>query len=107
MSALGRTRRLRLGPFTPRDGEIRVGFESRDDEVTFFVADSGPGVPAEQAEHIFERFVGSRTSSAGLGLGLFIADRLVDAHGGRLWFESAGARGTVFRFTLERAPGPR
>jgi signal transduction histidine kinase len=90
--------------FTPRDGEIRVGFEPNGDEVTFFVADTGPGVPAEQAEHIFERFVGSRSSSAGLGLGLFIADRLVSAHGGRLCFESAPGRGAVFRFTLKRAP---
>jgi signal transduction histidine kinase len=89
--------------FTPGDGKISVGFESTDDEVMFFVADTGPGVPAEQAAQIFERFVGSSSSTAGLGLGLFIAARLVDAHGGRLWLDNAPAPGAVFRFTLRRA----
>lgn len=89
--------------FTPRYGKISVGYETTNDAVTFLVADTGPGIPADQAEHIFERFVGSKRHSKSLGLGLFIADRLVEAHGGRLWFESDEARGTVFRFTLKRA----
>jgi signal transduction histidine kinase len=91
--------------FTPGDGKIRVGFESTNDEVMFFVADTGPGVPAEQAAQIFERFVGSSSSTVGLGLGLFIAARLVDAHGGRLWLDNDTAPGAVFRFTLRRATG--
>lgn len=91
--------------FTPRGGKIRLGCEARDDEVVFFVEDSGPGIAAEQAEHIFERFVGGSTSGApsGLGLGLFIAARIVEAHGGRLWFDRDRAAGSMFRFTLKRA----
>ena len=88
--------------FTPRHGEIRIGFTPTDEEVTFFVADNGPGVPAERAEQIFQRFVGS-SGASGLGLGLFIASAVVQAHGGRLWLDRAGARGSVFRFTLKRA----
>lgn len=87
--------------FTPPHGAIRAGFEASDDEVTFFVEDTGPGVSADQAAHIFERFVGSPGS--GSGLGLYIANQLVAAHGGRLWFDREPGRGTVFRFTLVRA----
>lgn len=89
--------------FTPRSGKIRVGFEPTEDAVMFFVADTGPGVPAEQAEHILERFVGSSSGPSGLGLGLFIAARVVAAHGGRLWFDRDTTTGSVFRFTLSRA----
>ncbi len=88
--------------FTPRGGQIRVGFEATEDEVIFCVADTGPGVPPERAEHIFERFVGSSTGRTGLGLGLFIASRVVDAHGGRLWFDRDESGGSLFRFTLRR-----
>lgn len=87
--------------FAPEGAIIRAGFVAGD-EVTFFVADTGPGIPPERAAGIFERFVGSG-SRAGLGLGLFIAARLVEAHGGRLWFEPNLPTGTVFRFTLPRA----
>jgi chemotaxis family two-component system sensor kinase Cph1 len=91
--------------FSPPGGSIPVGLEATGSEVSFFVADSGPGVPAEQAEHIFERFTSSGGSPQSLGLGLFISKRLVDAHGGRMWFESNGGHGAVFRFTLPRATG--
>lgn len=89
--------------FTPSGGTIRIGFEVASDEVTLSVADNGPGVPAEQAEHIFERFVGSNSSPRSLGLGLFIAARLIEAHEGRLWLDQSAAAGGVFRFTLRRA----
>ncbi|HVY26195.1 MAG TPA: sensor histidine kinase [Polyangiaceae bacterium] len=89
--------------FTPRSGKITVGFETAPDEVTFFVADTGPGVSPERAEHIFERFVRSSSGSAGLGLGLFIAAHLVEAHGGRLWLDREHTGGSLFRFTLLRA----
>ncbi|HET9953364.1 MAG TPA: HAMP domain-containing sensor histidine kinase [Polyangiaceae bacterium] len=88
--------------FTPSQGEIQVGFDANADVVTFFVSDGGPGVPAEEAEHIFERFVGSNSSSHGLGLGLYISAQLVRAHGGRLWLDRGAQRGATFRFTLNR-----
>jgi len=90
--------------FTPAGGTIRVGFEATlEDAVTFFVVDTGPGVPAEHEVHIFERFVCSKSARAGLGLGLFIAARVVDAHGGRIWLDRTGPAGSAFRFTLPRA----
>lgn len=88
--------------FTPPNGKIHLGFEANQQEVMFFVADTGPGIPAEQAQHIFERFVGSSSARNGLGLGLFIAARIIDAHGGRIWFDPDRAAGSVFRFTLSR-----
>jgi len=88
--------------FSPRDGKIRIGFEAAGDVVSFFVADSGPGVPAEHTARIFERCVGFGRESKGLGLGLFIARSLVEAHGGRLWLDTAVAPGALFRFTLPR-----
>lgn len=89
--------------FTPRGGTIRAGFEASEDKVVFFVEDDGPGVPPEQVPHIFERFVGSNSASSGLGLGLFIAARVVEAHGGRLWLDRDCSSGCRFRFTLRRA----
>jgi signal transduction histidine kinase len=91
--------------FTPPGGKIRVSCKAMNEEVMFSVADTGPGVPAERAARIFERFVGSRSSQGGLGLGLFISNRLVMAHGGRLWFDGATTQGADVRFTLRRAAG--
>ena len=68
------------------------------------VADSGPGIAAEDLPHIFERFYQGRTkaknSSAGSGLGLALAKKVVEAHGGRIWIESEVGKGTTVRFIL-------
>ena len=65
------------------------------------IADTGPGIPAEQLPHIFSQFwQGSRTDRRGIGLGLAIARGIVDAHGGRIWVESTVGVGSRFLFTL-------
>jgi signal transduction histidine kinase len=68
------------------------------------VADRGPGVPAEDAERIFEPFyrVPGETSRSvkGTGLGLAVSRSIVEAHGGRLWYEPNPGGGALFRFTL-------
>jgi signal transduction histidine kinase len=65
------------------------------------VADTGPGIPAQQADHLFERFWQARgTDRRGLGLGLAIAKGIAEAHGGRLWVESAVGQGSTFQFTI-------
>ncbi|MGE5297475.1 MAG: PAS domain S-box protein [Solirubrobacterales bacterium] len=62
------------------------------------VADTGRGISPELAEKIFESFF--TTKSQGLGIGLSLSTRIVEAHGGRLWVESDGRSGATFRFTL-------
>ena len=71
------------------------------------VSDTGPGIAAEDLPHIFERFYQGRTkaknSSAGSGLGLALAKKVVEAHGGRIWIESEVGKGTTVRFVLRLA----
>lgn len=72
-------------------------------EVLIQVSDTGEGMPEEVASHIFDRFY-KETGSKGLGLGLAITKALVEAHGGRIWVDSALSMGTTFSFTLPLAP---
>jgi two-component system sensor kinase FixL len=69
-----------------------------DDMVEVFVADTGPGIAPEIAEHLFQPFM--TTKKTGMGVGLSISRTIVEAHGGRIWVEPNPAGGTVFRFTL-------
>ncbi len=85
-------------------GEIRVGARRGGDEIVFWVADTGIGIPKEEHENIFEAFRqvdGSLTREAeGTGLGLTIARKFVEMHGGRIWLESEPGRGARFEFSL-------
>ncbi len=62
------------------------------------IADSGPGLPPEVGEHLFQPFVS--TKSEGMGLGLSISHAIVTGHGGRIWAEPSRLGGTAFHFTL-------
>lgn len=80
-----------------------VRLEARADagEVRFCVGDEGPGIPAEQLEHVFDRFwQRARSKGTGLGLGLSITRALVESHGGRVWAESVLGQGTRMYFAL-------
>ena len=75
--------------FTPEGGRVLLRVERRGDEADFSVRDTGPGIPADQLPHVFERFWrADRKSQRSTGLGLFIARSLVQAHSGRIWAES-------------------
>jgi signal transduction histidine kinase len=94
--------------FTAKGGHITVRVDRRGNDVCFAVEDTGEGIPSDRLEKIFDRFFQSHGSDRrGLGLGLFIAKSLVEAHAGRIWAESVLGRGTTFFFTLplRRAPG--
>ncbi len=92
--------------FTGDDGRITVGASPAGREVRFRVVDDGPGIPHEEQAHLFERFwQGDRRDRRGAGLGLSIVMQLVEAHGGRVWVESAPGVGTTFFFTLPAARG--
>ena len=92
--------------YSPEESEVRVSAEARDDGVQVTVVDRGVGIAPEDLPHVFERFYrGQRTlRSDGLGLGLYIVQILVEAHGGRVWVESGEGQGATFAFTLPRAP---
>ena len=68
------------------------------------VADTGPGISEEIADRLFQPFV--TTKPAGMGVGLSISKRIVEAHGGEMWAEPNPGGGTVFRFTVRQAAEP-
>jgi len=86
--------------FTPREGSIVVGANAHRDGVAFWVHDSGPGLAADQTDHVFERFWRAESSNTGTGLGLTIARDIVEAHGGHIWVESEHGQGAKFVFTV-------
>ena len=95
--------------YTPPGGQIDVSAASNGQGVTFTVADTGIGIPESELERIFERFyrVDSARSreAGGTGLGLAIARHIVDAHGGRIWVESAVGQGSRFHFCISTEAG--
>jgi PAS domain S-box-containing protein len=91
--------------FTPPGGSITVSAEPRQGEVLFRVADTGTGLSPEHMPHLFERFWRARREErSGAGLGLPICKGIVEAHGGRIWAESALGHGTTFSFTIPTVP---
>lgn len=90
--------------FTPKGGQIRIMASCENSEIRFVVADSGPGIPPEHLNHVFDRYWQAKsTAKLGTGLGLSIAKGIVEAHGGRIWVESPPNRGAQFNFTLPAA----
>ncbi len=88
------------------DSLVRVEAEVAGNALVVSVIDRGPGIPAQDLPHLFERFWRARRARQedGLGLGLFIVSKLVQANGGRIWVESEPGEGSKFRFSLPLAP---
>ena len=89
--------------YTPRGGEVNVSVtessSGTERAITISVEDNGPGIESGDLPHIFDRFYKS-SDSGGMGLGLSIAKYLAEAHGGRIWADSAVGQGTKISFTL-------
>lgn len=92
VEAMHRSQRRRI--------EIRSSAAEDSDMVTVIVADSGPGITADQQRHLFAPFHSSKEK--GMGLGLSISRSIVEGHGGRIWVEPADIGGAAFHFTLPR-----
>lgn len=90
--------------FTPAQGKIGVVAMSDGQQIVFSVRDSGRGISPEQLPHIFERYWTAKEHNAsGTGLGLYISQGIIKAHGGQLLAESKLGEGSEFRFTVPKA----
>ena len=86
---------------SPEGGRVVVEARAEPAHVAFSVSDAGPGVSEEELPRLFDRFWQGRSRQrAGAGLGLAIVKGVVEAHGGRIWVESAPGQGATFRFEI-------
>jgi signal transduction histidine kinase len=94
--------------YTPAGGTVSVSVGATADRATLVVRDTGPGIPAADLPHIWERlFRGdSSRTERGLGLGLSLVKAFVEAHGGTVAVESEVGKGTTFTVALPRIPTP-
>ena len=86
---------------------ICIGAELRGADLVFWVRDNGPGIPAADVPHLFERYFRRRgTQYQGSGLGLPISQGIANAHGGRMWVESTVGAGSTFYVSIPRSASP-
>jgi signal transduction histidine kinase len=99
--------------YSPKGGRIELRLDADKTSATVRVSDTGKGMTAEEARHVFERYYRGRDLQGlegtglrgleGTGLGLYICHAIITGHGGHMWAESAGpGHGSTFGFTLPR-----
>lgn len=93
--------------FTPEGGEVRLEVRGESGRVVFRVEDTGPGIPEEHREHVFDKYYQvQRSRKMGSGLGLAIAREMAEAHGGTIQLLPSAAEGAAFEVVLPlRPPG--
>ncbi len=88
------------------NGKISIGLTGDENVVQFYIRDTGPGIPAEDIPHLFQKFYRVDSSATrtigGTGLGLFICRKIVELYHGRIWVESALGQGSTFFINLPR-----
>jgi two-component system phosphate regulon sensor histidine kinase PhoR len=93
--------------FSPRGGTVTVTIDEVEGEVVVSVKDQGMGIPRKDQARVFERFYkvdrARQRGLGGTGLGLSIARHIAEAHGGRIWLESAVGKGSTFHVALPPA----
>lgn len=93
--------------FSPAGSTVRLTVTQTGDVLATTVWDEGPGVPDDELEAVFEKFVQSsrtKTGAGGTGLGLAICREIVEGHGGQIWAENAPEGGAIFAFELPYQP---
>ena len=98
--------------YTHPDGKVTVSLKRVKKEIEVSIKDTGVGIPKDQQERVFTKFFRAanvmRMQTDGSGLGLFITKNIIEAHGGKIWFESEENKGSTFHFSLPtRAAGER
>jgi signal transduction histidine kinase len=92
--------------YSTRGESVIIAIKDTASEIQLSVKDQGIGIPQAQQEHIFEKFFRATNAkdkeNVGSGLGLYTTRLIVEAHGGKLWFESTEGEGTTFFVTLPR-----
>jgi two-component system, NtrC family, sensor histidine kinase KinB len=88
--------------YSPIDRPVEIGVERQDADAVISVVDRGSGIPPEAQPHLFERYyrVKEARKTEGLGLGLYIARLIVEAHEGRIWVQSEPGKGSTFYISL-------
>jgi len=88
--------------YTPEKGKITLALSLEPENILVKVADNGLGIPEFQKHRLFEKFfrADNVNKSDGTGLGLYISRKIVEASGGKLWFESTEGKGSTFYFTI-------
>jgi len=90
--------------YTNSGGKLELELSCGIKEVEFKIKDSGLGIPKSQQERVFSKFFRGenimKVQTEGTGLGLFITKNIIEAHGGKIWFDSKEGKGTTFYFTL-------
>ena len=84
--------------------DVSISLENKKKEIEIKIQDTGIGIPRDQQGKIFTKFFRGtnvmKVDTEGTGLGLYIAKNIVEAHGGRIWFESEKDKGSIFYFTI-------